>query len=68
MPQMSAMTRPKAQVCLRALIYNQTIASSHPNGPHLCFHHQAVNSRAACSLVLQRDATQSGWSVSINIM
>lgn len=38
---MSAKTCPKAQVCLRALINNQIIPSSHPNGPHLCCHHQA---------------------------
>lgn len=39
-PQMSAKTCPKAQVCLRAHINNQTIPSSHRNGPHLCCHHQ----------------------------
>lgn len=38
---MSAKTCPKAQVCLRALINNQAVPSSHPNGPHLCCHHQA---------------------------
>lgn len=38
---MSAKTCPKVQVCLRALINNQTVPLFHPNGCHLCCHHRA---------------------------
>lgn len=48
-PQMSAKVCPKAQVCLRALINNQAVPSSRPNGPPLMLSsagQPAVNSGA----------------------